>query len=48
MPDDTEYETVADSRCPHCGTTALDADECPDCGYGMVGWELKLSGGIDV
>jgi hypothetical protein len=39
------FETLADSPCPLCGWSGeTEATECPDCGHGLLRYEVRLSG----
>jgi len=36
-------ETLLDSRCPVCGWTGTTDDtQCPDCGHGLLNYEVIL------
>jgi len=40
---DSETETLLDSRCPLCQWAGVtDASECPQCGYGLLDYEVTL------
>jgi len=34
--------TLLETRCPLCGWTGCDAKFCPDCGHGLVDYEVIL------